>query len=408
MDFLNNNYDDLEEYMKMLPEIRKLLTLEKFSEYPEDVKKAFVQELSQNNITNEYKDLQSKIKTFISNEIFDRMPSDIKDFLLKAKGSDLKDSQLLFLSKIPWGKCTIEDIPIPSVKRILDETHSGMAQVKERILKYIACQRRIGTNYGAVLLLVGPPGVGKTSIAKAIANAMGRKFVKISLAGTADADFIRGTSSIYSDSKPGMIIESIIEAENFAPLILLDEIDKMGASTQHGSPEHALLHILDSDRKVFVDDFLSIPIDLSQVIFVATANNTSNLSPILLDRLEIIKLNGYSKKEKMDILDKHIFPRLYQEYKLDTIDLSFSKKVAEYIIDNFTNEPGVRSLEQIIRNIFETIVFFIENKSPYSSELTIGEVNQILGVSSSKHKKKQRRTIEKTITEIKKREDLYS
>lgn len=407
MDISSDTQDIREQYMKLLPNVRHLLSWEKFSGYSEEVRNAFIQEFSQDNVESDYKNLHNKIKSFINCEVFDRMPLDTKDFLLKAKGNDLKDSQLLFLSKIPWGKCTIEDIPISNAKIILDETHSAMVQVKEKILKYIACQRRIGENYGAVLLLVGPPGVGKTSIAKAIAKAMGRKFVKISLAGTADADFIRGTRSIYSDSKPGMIIESIIEAENFAPLILLDEVDKMGASTQHGSPEHALLHILDSDRKVFVDDFLSIPIDLSQVIFVATANNTSNLSPILLDRLEIIKLNGYSKKEKLDILDKHILPRLYQEYMLDGINISIPKKVAEYIIDSFTNEPGVRSLEQIIRNIFETIVFFIENESPYSSELSIGEVNQILGVSSSKQSKKHRITRERTNTEIKKREDLY-
>lgn len=407
MNFSHDQQKINEKYMQISPKIRELLTLEKFSGFSEEVRNAFVKEFSENNVKSDYKNLHNKIKTFISNDIFDRMPLDIKDFLLKAKGNDLKDSQLLFLSKIPWGKCTIEDIPLLNAKSILDETHSGMTQVKERIMKYIACQRRIGTNYGAVLLLVGPPGVGKTSIAKAIAKAMGRKFVKISLAGTADADFIRGTSSIYSDSKPGMIIESIIEAENFAPLILLDEIDKMGASTQHGSPEHALLHILDSDRKVFVDDFLGIPIDLSQVIFVATANNTSNLSPILLDRLETIKLNGYTKKEKMDILDKHILPRLYQEYMLDRKNISLPKNVSEYIIDSFTNEPGVRSLEQIIRNIFETIVYFIENDSLYSSELTIGEVNQILGISSSKHSKKHRKTTESKITEIKKREDLY-
>lgn len=408
MAFSNDMHDIWEQYMKIPSNIRRLLTFENFLGYSEEIRNAFIQEFSQNDVTSDYQNLQNKIKTFISHEAFDKMPLDIKDYLLKAKGNDLKDSQLLFLSKMPWGECTIEDIPIPNAKMILDETHSAMVQVKEKILKFIACQRRLGTNYGAVLLLVGPPGVGKTSIAKAIANAMGRKFVKISLAGTADADFIRGTSSIYSDSKPGMIIESIITAENFAPLILLDEIDKMGASTQHGSPEHALLHILDSDRKVFVDDFLNIPIDLSQVIFVATANNTSSLSPILLDRLEIIKLSGYSKKEKMDILDKHILPRLYQEYQLDKTNLFIPTKVAEYIIDSLTNEPGVRSLEQIIRNIFETIVFYIENGSSYLSELTIGEVNQILGVSSSKHSKKHQKAMERPVTEIKKREDLYS
>lgn len=394
-------------YMKILPQIRELLTYAKFSEYSTEIQDAFIKEFSRQQPPSEYMSLNQKIRTFVSEDVFNKMPPDIKKFLQKAKGNDLKDTQLLYLSKIPWGKCQVKVKSISEAKDILNKTHSGMTNVKERILKYIACQKRIGTNYGSVLLLVGPPGVGKTSITTAVADAMGRNFTKISLAGAADADFLRGTSSIYSDSKPGMIIESIIKAESFTPLILLDEIDKMGASTQHGSPEHALLHILDSDRKLFVDDFLSMPIDLSQVIFIATANSTNSLSPILLNRLEIIKLSGYSKKDKLDILYEHVIPRLQSEYLLSEQEVTLPRKTAEYIIDNFTNEPGIRSLEQLIRNIFESIVFYIESKTPYSSSLTPGDVNNILGISASNHVKKPRKPIEKPDKTVKKRDDLF-
>lgn len=396
-----------QRYMKILPLIRDLLPFAKFSEYSTEIQDAFIKEFSHQQSLNEYMKLNQRIRNFVNEDVYNRMPPDVKKFMQKAKGNDLKDAQLLYLSKIPWGECQVKAKSISDAKDILDQTHSGMTQVKERILRYIACQKRIGANYGSVLLLVGPPGVGKTSITTAIADAMGRNFTKISLAGAADADFLRGTSSIYSDSKPGMIIQSIIKAESFTPLILLDEIDKMGASTQHGSPEHALLHILDSDRRLFVDDFLGIPIDLSQVIFIATANSTNSLSPILLDRLEIIKLSGYSKKEKLNILYEHVIPRLQSEYLLSKQEVTLPQKTAEYIIDNFTNEPGIRSLEQLIRNIFESIVFYIESEIVYAPSLTVGDINSILGVSAPKRSKKPHKAIGRSDVVVKKRDDLF-
>lgn len=402
-------FEKLEKYNRMNSQIKDIISLEKFLSYSDEVQNFFLKEFVKENDDEYYSSLNKTIKEFISLKQFEKMPTETKDFLMKAKGKDLKDTQLLYLSKIPWGELKIEKNTIDEAKDILDETHSGMLQVKERILKYIACQKRVGNKYGAILLLVGPPGVGKTSIAGAIAKAMGRKFVKISLAGAADADFLRGTNSIYSDSKPGRIIDSIIKAGNFAPLILLDEIDKMGASTQHGSPEYALLDILDGDRSNFIDDFLGIPIDLSQVIFIATANNINNISPILLDRFEVIALSGYLKKEKLAIIEKHLIPNLYKEYILTEEDLQITSRLAEYLLDNFTNEPGIRSLEQLLRNIFETIVYYIDIGIEYDKILTIGEVNKILGIEENKKKISKKAIYKKSVNiNVRKREDIDS
>lgn len=397
--FFENNIDET-----VSPILRDL-----FENDTDEGNSSFSQDSLESTKTDKYTSLNSEIKRFISAKQYQKMPADIQEYLQKIKGKDLKDTQLLYLSKIPWGSSEVTNMSITEARDILNRTHSGMLDVKERILRYIACQKRVGTNYGGILLLVGPPGVGKTSIASAVAEAMGRKFVKISLAGASDADFLRGTSSIYSDSKPGRIIDAIIKAENFAPLILLDEIDKMGASTQHGNPEHALLDILDSDRSNFIDDFLGIPINLSAVVFIATANSTNSISPILLDRLEVIILSGYTKKEKLDIMTQHLIPKLRKEYLLTEDDLKISLPSAEYIIDTFTNEPGIRSLEQLLRRIFESIVYYIQIGTPYSVPLTVSDINIMLGKSEIRKSKRGNKTTQKnhSTNNIKKRDDIY-
>lgn len=405
---MEENVTGIEEYNKLLSQVKDCISFEQFVTLPNDVKLVFMSKLTEDNLNKEYSSLNSTIKQFISAAKFNKMPKEIQQYLQKVKGKDLKDTQLLYLSKMPWGNSKVYNRSISEAKNILNNTHSGMSDVKDRILRYIACQKRVGSNYGAILLLVGPPGVGKTSIASAVAEAMGRKFVKIPLAGASDADFLRGTSSVYSDSKPGRIIDAIIKAENFAPLILLDEIDKMGASEQHGNPEYVLLDILDSDRSSFIDDFLGIPINLSEVVFIATANSTKNISPILLDRLEIIKLSGYSKKEKLEIMNKYLIPKLFKEYSLSNSDLNLTDSIAEYIIDTFTNEPGIRSLEQLLRRIFESIVYYIDIGYAYNTTLTIIDINIILGKEvSSKMKRSKKTALNKSISSVKKRDDIF-
>ena len=392
---LNNN---------LPPEVIQYMNINQFQKLSDERKRLICEIFSKPKTNDEYSNLSLKIKKFFPKELFLKTPDSVKEFLIKSKGDDFKDSQLLYLSKLPWGNYDIADKSVSEAKEILEKTHSGMKSVKERILRYIACQKHVGVNYGVIMLLVGPPGVGKTSIAKAIADAMGRSFVKISLAGSTDAIVLKGTSSIFSDSKPGMIIESLIKANNFSPLILLDEVDKMGASTEHGNPAYALLDILDSNRTQFIDDFFGIPLDLSHVVFVITANNLATISPILLNRVEVIKLNGYNVKEKIEIAEKHVLPNLYSEYKVSNKEIVISTQLLEYIITHFTNEPGIRSLERILRKVIETVVYHLELGECINAYLQIKDINSIMDISTTSkkiHKSKNRNNV----SIIKKSED---
>lgn len=307
-----------------------------------------------------------------------RIPNDIQNIIEKG---DFSDDQIRYIKKIPWYKLEVPPIDIDNAKYALETSHYGMFDVKERILRYIACQKHLGKTYGVILLLVGPPGVGKTSIVKSIAKALNREFVKISLAGMADADPLKGYDRNYKQAKPGEIVNAIIKAESFCPLILLDEIDKMGSSIQRGDPAHVLLDILDSDRTHFTDNMIDIPIDLSNIIFVATANNIEKISPILLDRLEIIKLRGYTNEEKSYIAQNYLIPSLLKEYQIDNLDLKFSTELVIYIIENYTSEAGIRSLERHIRTICETIISYKYLTKKVPKIIDVSEFKKIMSTS---------------------------
>lgn len=307
-----------------------------------------------------------------------QLPDDIQKIVDEG---DFSDDQIKFIQKIPWHRIDVPEIDIEKAKEILETTHYGMFDVKERILRYIACQKHLGKTYGVILLLVGPPGVGKTSIAKSIAKALNREFIKISLAGMADADPLKGYDRNYKQAKPGEIINAIIKANSFCPLILLDEIDKMGSSQHRGDPAHVLLDILDSDRTNFMDNMIEIAVDLSNVIFVATANDRTKISPILLDRLEIIKLKGYTKSEKMYIAKHYLVPSLLNEYQIVNYEVNFKDELVEYIIDNYTNEPGIRSLERHLKTICETIISYNYLTKEIPKEIGINEFKKIVNTS---------------------------
>lgn len=289
-------------------------------------------------------------------------------------------SQLAYIYRIPWNKNRTPAVDFQHAKFQLEESHFGMLDVKESILRYIACQMRIGSSYGAVLMLVGPPGVGKTSVAKAIAESMKRNFVKISLAGMSTAFSLKGSERTYKDAKPGLIIDALIRADSLCPLLLLDEVDKVGKSQEHGDPAHVLLDILDSNRSRFTDSLIGIPVDLSNVIFVLTANDHSMINPILLDRLELVFLRGYTVEEKVEIALKYVIPKLNKEFKFSEEDepIEFTKDALEEIVSLYTNDSGIRSLERILRKIFEIIVAKISLSVAYERTVDTKDIDKIL------------------------------
>lgn len=334
----------------------------------------------------------------------DMIPENIKKMI---ESGEFADIQKKFIRQIPWQHNNVPDIDMCFAEQILEKSHSGMREVKERFIKYIACQKHIGKNYGTVLLLVGPPGVGKTSISKTLAEAMGRKFAKISLAGEASALAIKGYDKNYSNPYPGKVIEAIIRAQSMCPLVLLDEIDKMGVSSEQGSAESALLDLLDSDRTNFVDNLINLPIDLSNVIFIATANATNTISPILLNRMKIIRLRGYTLEEKVDIAMNYLLPSLMIEYKLSKDEMEIDKKTLSYVIATYTNEPGIRTLEQILRELCESVIYNMQLQRDYSHDITISAFNSLMGYTKKPSKNKRENGECKQEKRILKKSDLY-
>lgn len=330
-----------------------------------------------------------------------RLYEGLPDFVIhKIENGNFTKSQIQYIKKIPWLNDSCPEIDIAFAQKTLEESHYGMQDVKQQIMRYIACQKHLGRAYGDVLLLAGPPGVGKTSIAKAVARAMNRPFIKIPLAGISDAGPLRGYDSNYQDPKPGLIVEGIIEAGSLCPFILLDEIDKMGGSDSHGYPEHVLLHALDSDRSGFIDDLIQIPINLSNIVFLATANSTSSISPILLNRLDIIQLTGYTREEKIKILTNYIIPDLSKKLVVEDYHLELCDELIEYLVSTHSLEPGVRSLERSIKVLFESIIMKNYIEGNFTSKITVAEYKRIMNVDNgikNKYSIKKNQKVQKEI-----------
>lgn len=352
--------------------------------------------------------LQQQIKN-IQNELGDAQNSDVKSLREKAEALNLppkvqetfnKELQKLerlnpqnpdysvelnylqTLTNLPWGKQTEDKISIPNAERVLNREHYGLEKVKERILEHLALMQYKEGLKTPILCLYGPPGVGKTSLGKSIANALGRKYVRVSLGGVHDEAEVRGHRRTYVGSMPGRIIKGLIKAQTDNPVFVLDEIDKVSDNNYNGDPQSALLEVLDPEQNsAFHDNFLDVDYDLSKVLFVATANSLSTLPRPLLDRMEIISVDGYLTEEKREIARRHLIPRIEEGLGL-LGNIKFAPAALEYIIEKYTRESGVRQLEKQLEKIYRKIAFHKAKNGtlPFDgAQLRQKDVEELLG-----------------------------
>ena len=288
--------------------------------------------------------------------------------------------------ELPWNEYSKDNFDLRRAQKILDRDHFGLKDVKRRIIEHIAVLKLRNDMKSPILCLNGPPGVGKTSLGKSIAEALGREYVRISLGGLRDESEIRGHRKTYIGAMPGRIIQSLKKAKTSNPVFVLDEIDKLSIGNQ-GDPSSAMLEVLDPEQNTsFYDNFVESGFDLSKVMFIATSNNISNVQPALRDRMEIVQVSGYTIEEKFQIAKKHLIPKQIKEHGLEKNIIKINKSSAVKIIEGYTRESGVRGLEKQIAKIVRNIAKSIALDEDFSSNITIEDVNKILGVSISKDK----------------------
>jgi len=280
---------------------------------------------------------------------------------------------------LPWGVYTQDNFNIKHAKKVLDKDHYGIDKIKERILEYLAVLKLKGDMKSPILCLVGPPGVGKTSLGNSIARALGRKYVRISLGGLHDEAEIRGHRKTYIGAMPGRIIQSLKKAGSSNPVFILDEIDKVG-SDYKGDPSSALLEVLDPEQNSnFYDNYLELEYDLSRVLFVATANSLQTLQPALRDRMEIIPIEGYSVEEKMEIAKKHLLPKQIANHGLKPKQVALGDKVMERLIEEYTKESGVRELDRQLASVMRNVAKKVAMGETYNNNIKDEELTKILG-----------------------------
>ncbi|MGO8835536.1 MAG: endopeptidase La, partial [Roseiarcus sp.] len=351
--------------------------------YLNEQMKAIQKELGDEDGKDEMSELEERIKkTKLSKEARDKATNELKKLRqmspMSAEATVVRN-YLDWLLSIPWQKRTKVKKDLAAAQTILDADHFGLDKVKERIVEYLAVQQRANKLTGPILCLVGPPGVGKTSLGKSIARATGREFVRMSLGGVRDEAEIRGHRRTYIGSMPGKVIQSMRKAKSSNPLFLLDEIDKMGMDFR-GDPSSALLEVLDPEQNsTFNDHYLEVDYDLSHVLFVTTAN-TLNIPPPLMDRMEIIRIAGYTEDEKVEIAKKHLLPNATAKHGLDAKEWAVEDSALLELVRRYTREAGVRNLEREISNLARKAVKELLTTKKKRIVVTGASVSEFLGV----------------------------
>ncbi len=313
-------------------------------------------------------------------EVFDKELAKLKRMNPSAAEFSIQMNYLEFLAELPWNEFTEDNMDLSHAATILNEDHFGLEKVKQRIIEYLAVLQLKGDMKSPILCLLGPPGVGKTSLGKSIARALERKYIRMSLGGLRDESEIRGHRKTYIGAMPGRIIQNLKKVKSANPVFVLDEIDKVSGNTLQGDPQAALLEILDPEQNnTFYDNYLEIEYDLSKILFIATANSLSTIHPALRDRMEIIELSGYTHEEKLEIAKKHLIPKQLTENGMNKSGLKFSDALISAIIGRYTRESGVRALEKtiakVIRHFATDFAAGKKIKQPKPAEL-----EKILGV----------------------------
>jgi ATP-dependent Lon protease len=302
-----------------------------------------------------------------------RMNHQAPDFAIQRNYLDL-------LLELPWNEYSKDNFDLKNAQKILDRDHFGLEDVKKRMIEHLAVLKLRNDMKSPIICLTGPPGVGKTSIGRSVAEALGREYVRISLGGLRDEAEIRGHRKTYIGAMPGRIIQSLKKAGTSNPVFVLDEIDKLSNSNQ-GDPSSALLEVLDPEQNsTFYDNFLELGYDLSKVMFIATSNNMSTIQPALRDRMEIIKMSGYTIEEKVEIARQHLFPRQLKEHGLTSKDLTIGKKQLEKIVEGYTRESGVRGLEAKIAQVIRNAAKSVAMEEEYNKKVTDADIISVLGV----------------------------
>lgn len=382
--FIENEIKVVQVQKKLAKKMKKSVDDSQKEFYLREQLKFIQQELGQDDEeTKIIKEYEQKLETM-------RLPKEVKEKasyeLKKLKGMNISSSEgntiqsyLDWVFDLPWGKNTKERLDINRAEEVLNEEHYGLDDVKERILEYLSVKKMSGTLKGPILCLVGPPGVGKTSIARSIAKAINRKYVRMSLGGMRDEAEIRGHRRTYVGAIPGRIVYSLKEAKSMNPLILLDEIDKL-SSDYKGNPGDALLEVLDSEQnKTFRDNYMELPIDLSKVLFITTANSLDTIPRPLLDRMEVVEVSGYTYEEKFNIARNHLIPKIFKEYKLNKEVITINDEAIKFVIDGYTRESGVRSLERVISSLIRKSMASILKNDLEAMNIDKAKVEELLG-----------------------------
>ncbi len=386
MSVLVSDVEMIQVERKIRGRVKKQMEKSQREYYLNEQLKAIHKELgSSEDAKSEIDELAEKIaESGMTNEARDKATNELKKLKMMSPMSaeaTVVRNYIDWLLSVPWKKRSRINKNLDSAQKVLDEDHYGLEKVKERILEFLAVQRRVRKNRGPILCLVGPPGVGKTSLGKSIARATNRKFLRMSLGGVRDEAEIRGHRRTYIGSLPGKIIQSLAKGKSKNPLFMLDEVDKMSMDFR-GDPSSALLEVLDPEQNhTFADHYLEVEYDLSECMFIATAN-TLNIPPPLLDRMEVIRISGYTEDEKISIAKEYLIPKQLKANGLKPHEISVSEKVLYDIVRYYTREAGVRGLERELAKIFRKVIRQFVQKTNKSKRIRVlpKNLDKYLGV----------------------------